>query len=129
MRTVKVLRVGLDGTDKEINAAEYGAAPTGDDFLILGHESFGQVEAVGSNVTELKPGDYVVATVRRPGSSIYDQIGTNDSDHRRCLPTSVASTCATAFWRSTTSATRTSLSRFPKVSSTWEFCWSRPRCR
>lgn len=75
---VKVLRVGVDGTDKEINAAEYGAAPVGDDFLILGHESFGQVEAVGSNVTELRPGDYVAATVRRPGSSIYDQIGTND---------------------------------------------------
>ena len=75
---VKVLRVGVDGTDKEINGAEYGAAPQGDDFLILGHESFGEVEAVGPKVTELKPGDYVVATVRRPGSSIYDQIGTND---------------------------------------------------
>jgi threonine dehydrogenase-like Zn-dependent dehydrogenase len=75
---VKVLCVGVDGTDKEINAAQYGAAPTGDDFLILGHESFGRVEAVGPNVTEFKPGDYVVATVRRPGSSIYDQIGTND---------------------------------------------------
>src|SRR6266851_3907226 len=75
---VKGLRVGLDGTDKEINAAEYGAAPPGDDFLILGHESFGQVEAVGPNVTELKPGDYVAATVRRPGHSIYDQIGTYD---------------------------------------------------
>src|SRR5690348_12731596 len=37
---VKILRVGVDGTDKEINAAEYGAAPKGDDFLILGHESF-----------------------------------------------------------------------------------------
>ncbi len=75
---VKVLRVGVDGTDKEINAAEYGAAPPGDDFLITGHESFGQVEAVGPKVTELKPGDYVTATVRRPGSSIYDQIGTYD---------------------------------------------------
>jgi len=75
---VRVLRVGVDGTDKEINAAEYGAAPPGCDFLVLGHESFGQVVEVGANVTELKPGDYVVATVRRPGSSIYDQIGTND---------------------------------------------------
>jgi glucose 1-dehydrogenase len=27
---VQVLRVGVDGTDKEINAAEYGAAPEGD---------------------------------------------------------------------------------------------------
>jgi threonine dehydrogenase-like Zn-dependent dehydrogenase len=75
---VKILRVGVDGTDKEINAAEYGAAPAGDDFLILGHESFGRVEAVGPNVTELKPGDYVAATVRRPGSSLYDTIGTYD---------------------------------------------------
>ncbi len=75
---VKVLRVGVDGTDKEINAADYGNAPQGSDFLVVGHESFGQVEAVGSNVVEVKPGDYVVATVRRPGSSIYDLIGTND---------------------------------------------------
>jgi len=75
---VRVLRVGVDGTDKEINAAEYGQAPPGYDFLIVGHESFGQVEAVGPNVSEVKPGDYVVATVRRPGSSIYDVIGTND---------------------------------------------------
>jgi glucose 1-dehydrogenase len=75
---VKVLRVGVDGTDKEINAAEYGAAPPGYDFLVIGHEGFGRVEAVGANVTELKPGDYVVATVRRPGKSIYDLIGTND---------------------------------------------------
>jgi threonine dehydrogenase-like Zn-dependent dehydrogenase len=75
---VKILRVGVDGTDKEINNAEYGAPPPGDDYLILGHESFGRVEAVGPNVTELKPGDYVALTVRRPGSSIYDQIGTYD---------------------------------------------------
>ena len=29
-------------------------------------------------MTELKPGDFVVATVRRPGTSIYDRIGTSD---------------------------------------------------
>lgn len=75
---VKVLRVGVDGTDKEINAAEYGAAPPGFDYLILGHEGLGRVDAVGENVSEFKPGDYVVATVRRPGTSIYDLIGTND---------------------------------------------------
>jgi threonine dehydrogenase-like Zn-dependent dehydrogenase len=75
---VRVLRVGVDGTDREINAAEYGAAPPGYEFLVIGHEGFGQVEAVGPGVTELAPGDFVVATVRRPGSSIYDVIGTND---------------------------------------------------
>src|SRR5258708_5623159 len=75
---VKVLRVGVDGTDKEINAAEYGQAPEGYDYLVTGHESFGRVVEVGSNVHSVAPGDYVVATVRRPGSSIYDVIGTND---------------------------------------------------
>ncbi|MFN0152228.1 MAG: glucose 1-dehydrogenase [bacterium] len=75
---VRVLRVGVDGTDKEINAAEYGAAPAGDDYLVIGHESLGQVEAVGAGVTELAAGDLVVATVRRPGSSIYDRIGAYD---------------------------------------------------
>ena len=75
---VKVLRVGVDGTDREINAAEYGAAPQGYDFLIVGHEGFGQVEAVGPNVSFLRPGDFVVATVRRPGTSLYDAIGLQD---------------------------------------------------
>jgi len=75
---VEVLRVGVDGTDKEINAAEYGNAPPGYDFLVIGHESFGRVVEVGPNVTDLRPGDYVTATVRRPGKSIYDLIGTYD---------------------------------------------------
>src|SRR3954453_5107587 len=76
---VKVLRVGVDGTDKEINAAEYGAAPPGDEYLVTGHESFGQVVEVGPNVpTTIKPGTYVVASVRRPGSSIYGKIGLQD---------------------------------------------------
>lgn len=75
---VKVLRVGVDGTDKEINNAEYGAPPPGSDFLVIGHEGFGVVEEVGANVHELKVGDYVVATVRRPGKSVYDAIGTSD---------------------------------------------------
>ena len=62
---VKVLRVGVDGTDREINAAEYGTAPEGYDFLVIGHEGLGQVEAIGPNVSFLRPGDFVVATVRR----------------------------------------------------------------
>ena len=75
---VRLLRCGVDGTDKEINAGEYGAAPEGFDFLTIGHENFGCVEAVGQNVVEFAPGDYVVATVRRRGTSIYDQIGAYD---------------------------------------------------
>lgn len=75
---VRVLKVGVDATDREINDALYGNAPPGDSFLVLGHESFGVVEEVGENVRNIRPGDFVAATVRRPGRSIYDLIGTND---------------------------------------------------
>jgi threonine dehydrogenase-like Zn-dependent dehydrogenase len=76
---VDVIRVGVDGTDKEIVEALYGEAPPGDDFLITGHENLGRVAEVGPNVPSwLHPGLLVVSTVRRPGHSIYDQIGMQD---------------------------------------------------
>jgi glucose 1-dehydrogenase len=76
---VEVLRVGACGTDREINNGEYGVAPKGFDFLVLGHENFGRVVEVGENVKDLQKGDFVVATVRRPrGHSIYDKIGEQD---------------------------------------------------
>jgi len=75
---VKTLWVGVDGTDKEIIAGEYGAAPKGEKILIIGHENFGRVEAVGPNVMQFHPGDYVVAMVRRAGTSPFDRIGMPD---------------------------------------------------
>jgi threonine dehydrogenase-like Zn-dependent dehydrogenase len=68
---VKMLRVGLCGTDIEINEGRYGKAPDGEEFLILGHENFGVVEEVGSNVRGFRPGDFVVSTVRRPCGHCY----------------------------------------------------------
>ena len=75
---VRVLKVGVDATDREINDALYGNSPGDDDFLVIGHEVFGIVEAVGEKVKRVKVGDYVTATVRRPGNSLYDVIGHND---------------------------------------------------
>jgi glucose 1-dehydrogenase len=63
---VKVLRVGLCGTDVEIHHGLFGEAPPGEEFLILGHENIGVVVDVGPNVKGLAPGDIVVSTVRRP---------------------------------------------------------------
>src|ERR687885_463006 len=62
---VEALAVGVCGTDAEIASGGYGWAPPGEERLILGHESLGRViEAPpGSGV---KPGDLVVAIVRRP---------------------------------------------------------------
>jgi threonine dehydrogenase-like Zn-dependent dehydrogenase len=75
---VRVLRVGLDGTDKEIHAGQYGGPPPGSDFLVLGHEGLGIVESIGAGVVELAVGDYMVSIVRRPGGSLYDAIGLAD---------------------------------------------------
>ncbi|MDB5348832.1 MAG: theronine dehydrogenase-like Zn-dependent dehydrogenase [Planctomycetota bacterium] len=75
---VKTLQIGVDATDREINEALYGNAPPGGDHLVIGHELFGRVLEVGSKVTEVKPGDFVSCTVRRPGGSLFDQIGRND---------------------------------------------------
>ena len=76
---VKMLRVGLCGTDAEINHGLYGKPPEGDEFLILGHENLGVVEQVGKKVTGWKAGDLVVSTVRRPcGKCPQCKAGEND---------------------------------------------------
>jgi len=62
---VRTLALGVCGTDREIVAGEYGAAPPGDERLILGHESLGTVEAA-PNDGGFKPGDLVVGIVRHP---------------------------------------------------------------
>jgi glucose 1-dehydrogenase len=63
---VRILDVGVCGTDREICAFDYGTPPAGSDHLVIGHEALGQVEAVGPAVTRVRPGDLVVPMVRRP---------------------------------------------------------------
>src|SRR5919202_6146600 len=75
---VRVLEVGIDGTDTEIDKGEYGEAPKGEDVLVIGHEGLGRVEAVGSGVSGFHKGDLVVATVRRPDDCINCRAGEND---------------------------------------------------
>ncbi len=63
---LRMLEVGICGTDKEIASFEYGEPPAGADHLVIGHESLGQVVEVGAEVRSLKPGDLAVVMVRRP---------------------------------------------------------------
>jgi threonine dehydrogenase-like Zn-dependent dehydrogenase len=63
---LRVLEVGICGTDREIVSFEYGTPPAGEEVLVLGHEALGEVVEVGAGVTGLAPGDLVVPTVRRP---------------------------------------------------------------
>jgi glucose 1-dehydrogenase len=63
---VRVLEVGVCGTDAEICSFLTGDVPDGSEYLIPGHEAIGQVEEVGPEVSNLRPGDLVVPSVRRP---------------------------------------------------------------
>jgi len=71
---MRTLDVGICGTDHEISAFKYGVPPAGDDYLVIGHEAFGRVIEVGSAVTRIKAGDFVVPMVRRP------------CPHESCIP-------------------------------------------
>ncbi len=62
---MKMIRVGICGTDREEASGGRADAPAGKNQLVIGHEMFGQVTEVGSNVKEIKAGDYGVFTVRR----------------------------------------------------------------
>ena len=63
---MRVLEVGVCGTDREITSYQYGTPPAGFDYLVIGHESLSEVVEVGAEVSRVKPGDLVVMTVRRP---------------------------------------------------------------
>jgi glucose 1-dehydrogenase len=65
---LRMLEIGICGTDKEICAFQYGTPPAGCDHLIIGHESLGEVVEVGSAVSRIKVGDLAVPMVRRPCS-------------------------------------------------------------
>ena len=62
---LRVLHVGICGTDREEAQGGRADAPEGESELVIGHEMFGRVVEIGSAVRRVKPGDYAVFTVRR----------------------------------------------------------------
>ncbi|MGD0137457.1 MAG: glucose 1-dehydrogenase [Tepidisphaeraceae bacterium] len=63
---LRMIDVGVCGTDKEIVSFQYGTPPQGSEYLVIGHESLGEVVQTGPGVKTLKKGDLVVMMVRRP---------------------------------------------------------------
>jgi threonine dehydrogenase-like Zn-dependent dehydrogenase len=62
---VRSCAIGICGTDVEIIEHGYGEPPPGDDHLILGHESLGEVVEAPAG-SGFAPGQLVVGMVRRP---------------------------------------------------------------
>ena len=63
---LRMLDIGVCGTDREIARFDYGTPPDGSPYLVIGHESLAEVMDVGPDVTRVRPGDLVVTMVRRP---------------------------------------------------------------
>jgi threonine dehydrogenase-like Zn-dependent dehydrogenase len=63
---LRILNVGVCGTDREIASFNYGLPPDGSDYLVLGHEALGEVVETGAEVSGFKPGDLAIPMVRRP---------------------------------------------------------------
>jgi len=76
---VKVKQVGLDGTDFGMVRRAVQDIAEGRENMAMGHEMMGVVEAVGSGVESLSPGDLVTMTVRR-GCGICHPCLHNQSD-------------------------------------------------
>ena len=53
---LRMLEVGVCGTDREIASFHHGTPPPGSDFLVLGHEGLGEVVETGTAVSRLAPG-------------------------------------------------------------------------
>ncbi|HEX3799077.1 MAG TPA: glucose 1-dehydrogenase [Verrucomicrobiae bacterium] len=62
---LRVIRVGICGTDREEAEGGRCKPPAGQTELVIGHEMFGQVVEIGSAVVRVNVGDYAVFTVRR----------------------------------------------------------------
>ena len=71
--------IGICGTDAEIIAGEYGEAPPGEQRLILGHESLGEVVWAPSG-SEFRAGQLVVGVVRRPDPEPCDHCAVGEWD-------------------------------------------------
>ena len=63
---LRMLEVGVCGTDREICHFHHGVPPEGYEFLVLGHESLAEVVEVGPAVRRFQPGDLAVPMVRQP---------------------------------------------------------------
>lgn len=63
---LRMLDVGVCGTDREIASFQYGTPPEGEAYLIIGHESLGRIVEVGDAVEGFSVGDLAVPRVRRP---------------------------------------------------------------
>lgn len=75
---LRIKRVGVCGTDLEIIQGAYGEAPSGSDFLIIGHESLATVEHIRDSSPGIEEGSLVVPTVRRPDQCPNCQGGESD---------------------------------------------------
>ena len=63
---LRVVDVGICGTDAEISSFQYGTPPSGQDHLVIGHECLTEVVEVGSLVSHVHVKDLVFKDTDAP---------------------------------------------------------------
>ncbi|WP_393972214.1 glucose 1-dehydrogenase [Oxyplasma meridianum] len=78
---LKTIYSGICGTDRGMVAGSLSFAynPEGYRQMVLGHEGLAQVLEIEKNNFGIKPGDYVVPIVRRPGKCVNCRMGRMDN--------------------------------------------------
>lgn len=62
---LKVMQVGICGTDREETSGGRADAPKGEKKLVIGHEMLGKIVECGKDVKSVSVGEFAVVTVRR----------------------------------------------------------------
>lgn len=70
---VQALETGICGSDRSMIANGLADPPPGEDFIVMGHQGFGQLAEVSDGVEDLKPGEPVVPAVRLVVTTIRGQ--------------------------------------------------------
>ena len=55
---LRMIDVGVCGTDKEIVSFQYGTPPEGSEYLVIGHESLGEVIEIGPGREDAEEGGF-----------------------------------------------------------------------
>ncbi|ARD85088.1 glucose-1-dehydrogenase [Ferroplasma acidiphilum] len=78
---IRPVYTGICGTDRAEIAGHLPFAynPTGQNYMVIGHEAVCQVIDIGENNSRIRPGDYVIPIVRRRGTCINCRIGRQDN--------------------------------------------------
>jgi threonine dehydrogenase-like Zn-dependent dehydrogenase len=78
---LRIMRVGICATDRDIVFRGHGRVPEGSEYIILGHEAVGRVIEIDGIDGDVREGATVVPTVRRPCPEMCSSCSVGEEDY------------------------------------------------